>query len=83
MESLTLQYDKLTSTLFQDTEMDNESELEVVASNSKPDDPFINNIPMISMAPSKMAAKKKNSNKLEAYLNNLHSSLEDESIIDY
>ncbi|MBW0565378.1 hypothetical protein O181_105093 [Austropuccinia psidii MF-1] len=83
MESLTLQYYKLTSTLIQKPEMDNESELEVVASKSNPDDPFINNIPIISMAPSKMAAKKKTLNELEAYLNNLHPSLEDGSIMDY
>ncbi|MBW0565197.1 hypothetical protein O181_104912 [Austropuccinia psidii MF-1] len=57
--------------------------MDIIASKSNPDDPFINNIPMISMAPSKMAAKKKNSNKLEAYLNNIHPSLEDESIMDY
>ncbi|MBW0463572.1 hypothetical protein O181_003287 [Austropuccinia psidii MF-1] len=83
MESLTLQYDTLTSTLIQDTETDNESELEVLASKSNPDDLFMNNIPIISMAPSKMAAKKKNSNELEAYLNNLNPSLEYESIMDY
>ncbi|MBW0483926.1 hypothetical protein O181_023641 [Austropuccinia psidii MF-1] len=82
MESLKLQYDTLTSTLIQETEMDNQSELEVIASKSNPDDLFINNIPMISMAPSKKAEKKKNSNKLEAYLNNLHPSLEDESKMD-